>query len=54
MHFNSNKVIESWKDYDIDIRNFYYSNDIKALNDAFIANNLEELVSFSNPYESND
>ena len=27
---------------------YYYSNDIKALNDAFITNNLEELVSFSN------
>ena len=39
---------------DINILDFYYTNDINALNEAFKANDLEELVSFSNPYESNE
>ena len=39
---------------DINILDFYYTNDINALNEAFKANNLEELVSFSNSYELNE
>jgi hypothetical protein len=35
----------------INIRDYHYKADIKALNDAFNANNLEDTIIFDNTYD---